>query len=71
LSTAGKLERTDRCVYSPTANGLRWLEGIGKVRIDSPDVPCEPFAMIGGKRVQFDFSGGAVLRPIDEPGGAS
>ena len=24
-----------------------------------------------GKRVQFDFSGGAVLRPIDEPGGSS
>jgi len=28
-------------------------------------------AVIGGKRVQFDFSGGAVLRPIDEPGGSS
>jgi hypothetical protein len=24
-----------------------------------------------GKRIQFDFSGGAVLRPIDEPGGSS
>jgi hypothetical protein len=41
------------------------------VRIDSPDVPCERFAAIGGKRVQFNFSGGAVLRPIDEPGVSS
>jgi hypothetical protein len=32
----------------------------------SPDVPCEPFAVIGGKRVQFDFSGGPVLRTIDD-----
>jgi hypothetical protein len=37
----------------------------------APDVPCEPFAVIGGKRIQFDFSGGAVLRPIDEPGVSS
>jgi transcriptional regulator with XRE-family HTH domain len=34
----------------------------------TPEMPCEPFAMIGGKRVQFDFTGGDVLRTIDEPG---
>jgi transcriptional regulator with XRE-family HTH domain len=34
----------------------------------APDVPCEPYALIGGKRVQFDFDGGDVLRSIDEPG---
>jgi hypothetical protein len=34
----------------------------------TPDMPCEPFAIIGGRRVQFDFSGGDVLRPIDESG---
>ena len=28
----------------------------------------EFYGVIGGKRVQFDFSGGEVLRPIDEPG---
>ena len=51
-----------------------YFDGTGQVhqRLEaSPDVPCEPFAMICGKRVQFDFSGGAVLRPIDEPGGSS
>jgi hypothetical protein len=32
----------------------------------TPDVPCEPYIEIGGKRVQLDFSGGEVLRPIDE-----
>jgi hypothetical protein len=31
------------------------------------ELPCEPYAMIGGKRVQFDFDGSYVLRPIDEP----
>jgi len=51
-----------------------YFDNLGQVhqRLEaSPDVPCEPFAVIGGKRVQFDFSGGAVLRPIDEPGGSS
>jgi hypothetical protein len=51
-----------------------YFDGSGQVqgRMEaSPDVPCEPFAVIGGKRVQFDFSGGAVLRPIDEPGVSS
>ena len=51
-----------------------YFDGSGKEtgRLEaSPGVPCEPFAVIGGKRVQFDFSGGAVLRPIDEPGGSS
>jgi hypothetical protein len=33
-----------------------------------PDAFSEPFAMVGGKRVQFHFSGGDVLRPIEEPG---
>jgi hypothetical protein len=34
----------------------------------TPEMPCEPFAVIGGKRVQFDLSGGEVLRAIDERG---
>jgi transcriptional regulator with XRE-family HTH domain len=33
----------------------------------TPDVPCAPYAVIGGRRCQFDFRGGVVLRPIDEP----
>ncbi len=34
----------------------------------TPEMPCEPYAVIGGRRVQFDFGGADVLRPIDEPG---
>jgi hypothetical protein len=51
-----------------------YFDNLGQVeqRLEaSPEVPCEPYAVIGGKRVQFNFSGGAVLRPIDEPGGSS
>jgi hypothetical protein len=43
-------------------------EGSKGGRIEAtPEMPCEPYAMIGGKRVQFEF-GGVVLRQIDEPG---
>ncbi len=34
----------------------------------TPEMPCEPFLMVGGKRVQFDFGVGMLLRPIDGPG---
>jgi len=34
----------------------------------TPEMPCEPFMMIGGRRVQFDFGNGVGLKPIDEPG---
>jgi transcriptional regulator with XRE-family HTH domain len=34
----------------------------------TPEMPCEPYALIGGKRVQFDFTGGDILRPIEESG---
>ena len=34
----------------------------------TPEMPCEPYATIGGKRVQFHFGGGTGLRPIDGPG---
>ena len=34
----------------------------------TPDMPCEPFLIIGGKRVQFHFGDGMGLRPIDGPG---
>ena len=27
----------------------------------TPDMPCEPYAVIGGKRVHFDFTGGNIL----------
>jgi hypothetical protein len=43
-------------------------EGMRRGRLEAtPEMPCEPYATIGGQRVQFDF-GGAGLRPIDEPG---
>jgi hypothetical protein len=32
----------------------------------TPELPCEPHTVIGGKRVQFNFSESCVLRPIDE-----
>jgi hypothetical protein len=38
----------------------------GRMRA-TPDLPCEPYAVIGGKRVEFDF-GGSGLKPIDWPG---
>ncbi|QDV37546.1 helix-turn-helix domain-containing protein [Tautonia plasticadhaerens] len=34
----------------------------------TPDVPCVPYAVFGGRKCQLDFDGGEVLRPIDEPG---
>jgi hypothetical protein len=46
-----------------------YFDGTGQVsqRLEAaPDVPCTPYAVIGGKRVQFDFTGGDVLKPIDE-----
>jgi hypothetical protein len=33
----------------------------------TPEWPCAPYAVIGGKRVQFDFGGGVGLKPIEEP----
>ena len=33
----------------------------------TPDSPCAPYAIIGGKRVQFDFGGDVGLKPIAEP----
>lgn len=35
----------------------------------TPETPCEPYAVIGGRRVQFNFGGGVGLRPIVEPPG--
>jgi hypothetical protein len=46
-----------------------YFDGTGQVsqRLEAaPDVPSAPYAVIGGKRVQFDFTGGDVLKPIDE-----
>jgi hypothetical protein len=44
-------------------------EGKKRGRLEAtPEMPCEPFVVIGGTRFQFDI-GGDVLRPIDEPGG--
>lgn len=40
---------------------------LGRVEA-TPEMPCEPYAVIGGRRVQFDL-GGVGLRPIDEPPG--
>ena len=48
-----------------------WYDATGReyARTEAtPEMPCEPYAVIGGKRVQFDFGGGNVLRQIDEPG---
>jgi len=33
----------------------------------TPELPCEPFMRIGGRKVQFDFESGMGLRPIDGP----
>ena len=33
----------------------------------TPDMPCVPHLIIGGKRVQFDFTGGNDLRQIEGP----
>ena len=41
---------------------------LGRVEA-TPETPCEPYAVIGGGRVQFDLGGGVDLRPIDEPPG--
>lgn len=47
--------------FDSTGREYQWLE-------TTPDVPCEPYVVIGGRWVLFDFSGGDVLRPIDGPG---
>jgi transcriptional regulator with XRE-family HTH domain len=45
------------------------VEGNKRGRLEAtPETPCEPYAVIGGKRVQFDFGGGMSLRSLDEPG---
>lgn len=36
----------------------------GRIKATS-EMPCEPFLVIGGRRVQFDFDGRVGLRPID------
>ena len=51
--------------------------GVGRVRrgrgrgVDAleatPEMPCEPFAVVGGHRVQFDLDAGVAVRPIDGP----
>jgi hypothetical protein len=33
----------------------------------TPEMSCVPYAIIGGKRVHFDFTKGTVLCQIDEP----
>jgi transcriptional regulator with XRE-family HTH domain len=48
-----------------------WFDDTGKEsgrQEATSDLPCEPFAVIGGRRVQFDFDNGMGLRSIDEPG---
>jgi hypothetical protein len=33
----------------------------------TPEMPCVPYVIVGGKRVHFDFTGEIALRQIDEP----
>jgi hypothetical protein len=33
----------------------------------TPDMPCEPYVVIGGKRVQFDITGGTDVRQVEGP----
>jgi hypothetical protein len=50
---------------------LVWFDATGKEtgrQEATPGLPCEPFAVIGGRKVQFDFDNGVGLRSIDEPG---
>lgn len=43
-------------------------DGNRRGRIEAtPEMPCEPFAVVGGDRVQFDFDGGVAVLPIDRP----
>ena len=45
------------------------VDGNKRGRIEAtPDMPCEPFVTIGGRRVQFDFEGGIKSQAIDESG---
>lgn len=48
-----------------------WFDATGKEsgrQEATPDVPCEPFVVIGGRKVRFNFGNGVGLRSIDEPG---
>jgi hypothetical protein len=49
-----------------------WFDAMGREcgRTEAtPEMPCEPFAVIGGKRIQFDFGGGGVgPHPVNQPG---
>jgi hypothetical protein len=46
------------------------VEGMRRGSLEATtQMPCEPYATIGGQRVQFDFDDGDVgLWPIDDPG---
>ena len=44
------------------------MDGNRRGRIEAtPEMPCEPFAVVGGHRVQFDLGGGVGVRPNDGP----
>ena len=44
------------------------MDGNRRGRIEAtPEMPCEPFAVVGGHRVQFDLDAGVAVRPIDGP----
>ena len=60
LKTCLVLTRRLSCWYDATGREYARTEA-------TPDLPCEPFVSIGGKRVQFDFNGSCALRQIDEP----
>jgi hypothetical protein len=49
-----------------------WFDAEGRAcgrTFATPKMPNEPYAVIGGKRVQFDFAEGVTPRQIDRPGG--
>lgn len=55
--------------WKPRGFNVRWPCGRKGGRIEAtPEMPCEPYMTIGGRRFQFDFDGGMGFKPIDGPG---
>ena len=66
---AGEKRMKAWLVLSRRASVYFDAEGRKGGRIEAtPEMPCEPYAVIGGKRVKFDFDGRVGLKPIDGPG---
>jgi hypothetical protein len=54
------LNRRLSIVFDATGSEFQRLEA-------TPEMPCEPYVEIGGRRCLFNFSGDESVRPIDQP----